>query len=33
MLVPAIRAVGDAAKMLGFLVGLREARRERLPPR
>ena len=33
VLVPAIRVVGDAAKMLGFLVGLSEAKTDRLPPR
>ena len=32
-LVPAIRAVGDIAKMLGFLIGLNEARRTGRPPR
>ena len=32
-LVPVIRAVGDIAKMLGFLVGLDEARRTGRPPR
>ena len=32
-LVPAIRAAGDTAKMLGFLIGLDEARRMRRPPR